>query len=413
MLRFGGGSAKKEAEMATAGQILHYRQRLFQDPGGSFFLFGPRGTGKSTLLRTLFPDALFLDLLEPNLLRRFMARPERLHEVLAGQEKAPSVVVIDEVQKAPALLDVVHQLLESPEHPRFVLTGSSARKLKQAGVDLLAGRALLRSLHPFLAGELGETFELEKALNLGMVPLVLAAERPADALATYVGLYLKEEVQQEGLVRRLDDFARFLEAISFSHAAQLNLSEVARECEVSRKTAEGYLSILEDLMLGFRLPVFSRRAKRHLAHHPKFFFFDTGVFRRLRPAGPLDRREEIDGAALEGMVAQHLRAWLDYAGGPADLVGTPEKLCCWRTKSGSEVDFVLYGEQLFAAIEVKNSAAVRPQDLRGLKAFREDYPEARCTLLYRGEERLLIDGIACLPVEPFLRALHPARPLPA
>lgn len=397
--------------MATPGQNFH--KRLFQDPETSYFLFGPRGTGKSTLLRSLYPDALVIDLLEPDVLRHFLARPERLHEVLAGRPERPAVVVIDEVQKAPALLDVVHSILESPQRPRFVLTGSSARKLKQVGVDLLAGRAVLRSLHPFLAAELGDDFDLDRALHLGLVPLIVSAERPADSLASYVGLYLKEEVQQEGLVRQLGDFARFLEALSFSHGSQLNLSEVARECQVSRKTAEGYLSVLEDLLLGFRLPVFTKRAQRHLAQHPKFFFFDTGVFRSLRPAGPLDRSEEIGGAALEGLVAQQLRAWLEYSGGAAGLGGVTDRLFHWRTKSGSEVDFVLYGEHLFQAIEVKNGSVVRPQDLRGLKAFRDDYPQASCRLLYRGKERIEIEGILCQPVDAFLRALHPELPFPA
>lgn len=401
--------------MATARKNLRpsvFHQRLFQDPQTSFFLFGPRGTGKSTLLRSLYPEALVIDLLEPDVLRHFLARPERLHEVLAGHPAKPAVVVIDEVQKAPALLDVVHSVLERPHRPRFVLTGSSARKLKQVGVDLLAGRAVLRSLHPFLAAELGEDFDLDRALHLGLVPLIVSAERPADALAAYVGLYLKEEVQQEGLVRQLGDFARFLEALSFSHAAQINLSEVARDCQVSRKTAEGYLSVLEDLLLGFRLPVFTKRAKRHLAQHPKFFFFDTGVFRSLRPAGPLDRTEEIGGAALEGLVAQHLRAWLEYSEGATGLGGVSDRLFHWRTKSGAEVDFILYGEALFQAIEVKNAALVRPQDLRGLKAFRDDYPQAACRLLYRGAEPLEIDGIRCQPVDAFLRALHPGLPFP-
>lgn len=404
--------------MATAGQNIPSQppysniERVFQAPQTSFFLFGPRGTGKSTWLRARFPGALWIDLLEPTTLRRFFSRPERLHELIAGQAAYPETVVIDEVQKAPPLLDVVHSILESPRRPRFVLTGSSARKLKQVGVDLLAGRALLRNLHPFLASELDTRFHLETALHTGLVPLVFSAPDPSDSLATYVGLYLKEEVQQEGLVRSLGDFARFLEAISFSHAALLNLSEVARECEVSRKTAEGYLSVLEDLLLGFRLPVFSKRARRHLTQHPKFFFFDTGVFRRLRPAGPLDRAEEIGGAALEGLVAQHLRAWLDYKSGPVSL-GLADRLYHWRTKSGTEVDFVLYGDDGFQAIEVKSSATVRQQDLRGLKAFREDYPEATCILLYRGNERLEIDGISCRPVEPFLRALHPAQAFPS
>ncbi len=382
--------------MATLG-------RFFRDPGGHYFLFGPRGTGKSTWLWSAYPEALWVDLLDPKVSRRFSARPERLRELVAGSSDR-AVCVIDEVQKVPALLDVVHALIEEKAGPRFVLTGSSARKLRRGGVNLLAGRALLRSLHPFMAAELGARFRLDDALEQGLVPLIWDAERPRDALATYVGLYLEEEVQAEGLVRRIGNFARFLEAISFSHGAALNLSEVARECEVSRKTVEGYLEILDDLLLAFRLPVFTRRARRHLTTHPKFYWFDTGVYRALRPAGPLDRAEEVAGAALEGLVAQHLRAWIDYSG--ADL-----RLSFWRTRGGSEVDFVLYGRDGFHAIEVKHSATVRPADLRSLKAFGEDYPEATRRLLYRGEERLGIDGVLCQPVEDFLRGLVPGAPL--
>lgn len=202
----------------------------------------------------------------------------------------------------------------------------------------------------------------------------------------------------------LGNFARFLEAISFSHAGVLNLAEVSRECEVSRKTVKGYLEILEDLLLAFRLQVFSRRARRQLTSHPKLYWFDAGVYRSLRPAGPLDRAEEIAGAALEGLVAQHLRAWIDYSG--ADLA-----LSFWRTRGGSEVDFVLYGGDGFHAIEVKHSTTVRGADLRSLRAFGDDYPEATLRLLYRGTEALEIDGIRCLPCGEFLRGLVPGRDL--
>lgn len=380
------------------------KDRFFQAPDHSYFLFGPRGTGKSTWLRAAYPGALWVDLLAPDVLRRYAARPERLRELVDGNP-AKDVVVLDEVQKAPALLDVVHELIERGAHPRFVLTGSSARKLKREGVDLLAGRALVRSLHPFLAAELGAAFDLDRALTQGLVPLVWSSTEPREVLRAYVGLYLKEEVQQEGVVRRIGDFARFLEAVSFSQAAVLNVSEVARECQVSRKTVEGYLQILEDLLLSFRVPVFTRRAQRLLSSHPKFYWFDAGVFTTLRPAGPLDRPQEIAGAALEGLVAQQLRAWIDYSGNGLDLY-------FWRTKSGSEVDFVLYGRDGFWAVEVKHSAQIRPADLRGLKAFREDYPEAELRLVYRGEETLRIDGILCLPCNEFLLGLIPGQPLP-
>jgi predicted AAA+ superfamily ATPase len=379
--------------------------RFFQDPGSSFFLFGPRGTGKSTWLRAAFPEALWLDLLEPDLERELSARPERLRQLVEGAPKA-QVVVVDEVQRAPAVLTVVHQLIEQKRRGRrFVLTGSSARKLKRAEVDLLGGRALRCTMHPFMAAELGRRFDLGRALREGLVPGVWAAAVPKRTLASYVALYVREEVKSEGLIRNLGAFSRFLEAISFSHAAVLNLSNVARECEVRRTTAEGYLEVLEDLLLAYRVPVFSRRAKRILTHQPKLYWFDAGVFRSVRPSGPLDRPEEIEGAALEGLVAQHLRAWIDY--GSADAT-----LQFWRTKSGNEVDFVVYGRDGFWAIEVKNSASVRPEDLRGLRAFHEDYPQARLALLYRGGRRLRIDGVSCLPCEEFLSELRPGRDLP-
>jgi predicted AAA+ superfamily ATPase len=383
--------------VATVGRFL-------QAPQASYFLFGPRGTGKSTWLRATYEDALWIDLLAPDVHRQYSARPERLRELVAGNPDK-SIVIIDEVQKAPILLDVVHDLIERRAGQRFVLTGSSARKLRREGVDLLAGRALLRHLHPFMAAELGDRFRMESALTQGLVPLIWDAEQPAEALKAYIGLYLREEVQMEGLVRQIGQFSRFLEAVSFSHGAALNLSAVARECQVSRKTVEGYLSILEDLLLSFQVPVFTKRAQRHLSAHPKFYWFDAGVFVATRPAGPLDRPEEIAGAALEGLVAQHLRAWIDYTG--SDFT-----LSFWRTKSGNEVDFVVYGRDGFWAVEVKHTATIRPADLRGLRAFREDYPEATLRLLYRGREALEIDGILCLPCEDFLIRLVPGGLLP-
>ena len=313
-------------------------------------------------------------------------------------------VVIDEVQRVPELLNVVHDLIESAPGRRFILTGSSARKLRRGGVDLLGGRAVLRTLHPFMAAE-WPRFTLDDALVQGLVPLVVDAGDPRDVLRAYAGLYLEQEVRAEGMVRDLGDFARFLEAVSLSHASVLNVSNVAREAAVQRKTVAGYLEILEDLLLAYRLEVFTRRAKRRTAAHPKLYLFDAGVFRSLRPAGPLDRPEEIAGAALEGLVAQHLRAWIAYTEGAGFELRT------WRTRSGVEVDFVLYGPEGFWAVEVKNTREVRPADLAGLRAFRDDYPEARALLLYRGERRLMKDEVLCLPVERFLAELRPGREL--
>jgi predicted AAA+ superfamily ATPase len=224
-------------------------------------------------------------------------------------------------------------------------------------------------------------------------------------LRAYASLYLDEEVRLEGWARNAGAFARFLEAISFSHGAVLNAANVARECEVERKTVVAYIEVLEDLLLSFRLPPFTRRAKRNTITHPKFFLFDAGVFRSLRPRGPLDRPHEIDGAALEGLVAQHLRAWLAYRLNDA-------KLFFWRTRSGVEVDFVIHGAAGFWAIEVKNTARVRPEDLRGLDAFGTDYPQAGLVLLYRGTRRERRGRVWLVPVGDFLRALTPAKTLP-
>jgi uncharacterized protein len=380
---------------------MEFVPRILTPGRDHFFLLGPRGTGKTLWSVRHYPEALRLDLLDPETLRQFSARPERLLEAVEANPHKRQII-IDEIQKLPALLEVVHLLIERKTGQQFILTGSSARRLRRQGVNLLGGRAVQRHLHPYLAAELGSRFKLTTALRQGMLPLVWAAEDPAATLKAYNGLYLREEVQMEGLVRHVGSFARFLEAMSFSHASVLNLSNVSRDCQVSRKTVEGFVEILEDLLLGFRLPVFSKRAKRELASHPKFYFFDTGVFRANRPGGPLDAPQEIGGLALEGLVAQHLRAWCDYSQGE-------NRLHYWQTRSQVEVDFVIYGESGLRAIEVKNTAQVRPEDLRALKSFGEDYPQSHRYLLYRGKDRLRRDGVLCLPCDGFLLGLEPDR----
>jgi len=377
--------------------------RFFQAPEGSFFLFGPRGTGKSTWISTRFKKALTINLLEADTFRTLASKPERLSEIVRGNPDK-NVIFVDEIQKVPELLPVVHLLIEENSSRRFILTGSSARKLKRTGADLLAGRALLKTMHPFMAAELGERFDLNEALKTGLLPLVRASANSEDVLRSYAALYIREEVQMEGLIRNVGSFARFLEAMSFSHAAPLNISGVSRDCEVERKTVEGYVQILEDLLLGRRIPVFTKRARRKVSDHPKFYFFDAGVYRSIRPRGPIDRPEEIDGHALEGLVAQHLLAWNAYRGNPFEI-------SFWRTRAGVEVDFVLYGPSEFWAIEVKNTSKVRDEDLRSLRTFVADYPECRALFLYRGEDRLLRRGILCLPCEEFLRQLRPAESL--
>ncbi len=376
-----------------------YFERFFKIPADSFFIFGPRGTGKSTWLKKTFPDAYTIDLLDDSAFRSHIAHPERIKQIVKANPKIKHYI-IDEVQKVPALLDSIHSLCEEYKTHQFILTGSSARKLRRGGVNLLAGRALLTHFHPFMAAELGVEFSLDVALRDGLIPLVVAANTPGKTLESYVSLYLKEEVKEEGLVRDVGAFARFLEAISFSHGSILNLSNIARECHVSRKIVENYLSIIEDLLLGYKLPVFTKRARRAMTVQPKFYLFDAGVYYHLRPKGPLDSPDEVSGMALEGLVLQHLKAWCDYSDVQASCY-------FWRSRGGSEVDFVLYGEQHFYAIEVKNSKQIHPKSLRSLKVFMTDYPTANAMLLYRGTEKLIVDGILCWPVEDFLLHLKP------
>lgn len=379
---------------------MRHIKRLLKAPSQSFFLLGPRGTGKTTWIKAYYPDAVWIDLLLPHEVNFYKARPERLINTTEGAGNVKTIV-IDEIQKAPELLSVVHYLIEQKKDYQFILTGSSARKLKRSGVDLLAGRALLKFMNPFIAAEIGSLFSLEKALKIGMLPLVWDNPSPEAVLTAYTALYLKEEIQAEGLVRNVGDFARFLEIISFSHGSVLNLNNIAAECSISRSTVANYLQILEDMLLAYTLNVFTKRAKRALTSHPKFYLFDAGVFQAIRPRGPLDRPEEIHGAVLEGLVAQHLKAWIDDRQEDYELT-------FWRTRGGAEVDFVLYGKNSFIAVEVKNGEAISRNDLSSLKAFGEDYPEAKLFFLYRGQRRLMQDRIHCLPVQEFLLTTLPS-----
>lgn len=325
--------------------------------------------------------------------------PELLQELVEG-DPSIQMVVIDEVQKLPQILDVVHSLIEQKKEIQFVLTGSSSRKLRRGGVNLLAGRALWKHFHPFSCFELGSHLDLDKALKTGMIPLVWDSDLPEEKLQSYIDLYLQEEVKAEALVRQVGDFSRFLEAMAYSHGSLLNLSNVSRECEVPRRTVDNHLQILKDLLLGYTLQVFEKRARRQVSSHPKFYFFDPGVFRALRKSGFLDQSTEVEGAALEGVVAEHLRTWGDFQKEKYELF-------FWRTRAGLEVDFILYGPKAFVAIEVKNGNTISPGDLRGLNEFRKDYPESTSLLLYRGNQVVKKEGIRCLPVDQFLLSLNP------
>lgn len=363
--------------------------------GQSFFLFGPRGTGKTTWIKTAFPDAVFLDLLDSSMYTKLLSAPERLENLIPPGYKGK--VVIDEIQRVPALLNEVHRLIEQKGFS-FVLTGSSARSLRKKGVNLLAGRALTRFFHPLTARELGKDFDLENSLNFGHLPYIFRAEDKKAYLSSYISTYLREEVLQEGLTRSIASFSKFLEVASFSQAGVINASGIARETGLDRKTVEAYFQIVEDLLIGTRLPAFTRRAKRRLVAGDKFFFFDAGVYRSLRPAGPLDSPEEISGAALETLLLQEFSALNDY-------FGLGYKAYYWRTSSNTEVDFVFYGENGLIAVEVKRGANIDALRTGGLKLFQKDYPQARCYLACGAARREYHGNIEVWPYRDFIISL--------
>lgn len=371
--------------------------RLLKRPvaiGQSFFLFGPRGTGKTTWLREHFPAerCVFIDLLDGDVYTELLARPHRLETMIGAA--SPDWIILDEIQRVPNLLNEVHRLIEG-RRLRFAMTGSSARSLRRKGVNLLAGRALSFHMHPLTATELGRDFDLERALSFGQLPAVASRQAPGEFLASYVQTYLREEVQQEGLTRNLGNFARFLETASFSQGASLNVSHIARESALDRKVADNYFGILDDLLIGYRLSAFTKRAQRRLVAHPKFYFFDVGVYRTIRPMGPLDSPAEAEGASLETLLLQELRA-------VNDALGLDYEMFYWRTSDGTEVDFVLYGPRGVLAFECKRSDRYSRSDLTGLRAFKKDYPMAHGCLLYGGDRPRQEDEVR---IRPFAEAL--------
>ncbi|MBN2072737.1 MAG: ATP-binding protein [Actinobacteria bacterium] len=362
----------------------------------SFFLFGPRGTGKTTWVKKSFPLAIYIDLLESRVFNELLADPQRLEDYIPDDFK--DWIIIDEVQKVPLILNEVHRLIENMGY-KFILTGSSARKIRRKGQNLLAGRALTYFMYPLTAAELGKNFKLEHSLKYGFLPSVYMEDDPEAYLESYIKTYLQEEVLQEGLTRNLGAFARFLEAASLSQGSVLNISEVSRECSVERKVVENYFSILEDLLIGLRIPVFTRKAKRRVVRHPKFYFFDTGVYRTVRPMGPLDSPEEAEGIAFESIFLQELRAINDY-------YRLGYNIYYWRTAGGLEVDFILYGKRGIKAFEIKRRGSVSSGMLSGLRAFLTDYPSAEAFFIYGGQKNLYIDGIKVLPIESAIRDLE-------
>jgi predicted AAA+ superfamily ATPase len=370
-------------------RIIGLREILMHS---SAFLFGPRQTGKSTLLRTLFPQAKIYDLLEADTFRELSAAPELIRQRLRAED---TLVVIDEIQKLPSLLDEVHLLIERNKSLRFILTGSSARKLRRGGANLLAGRALTCHLHPLIAPEVGYDHLYER-LNRGSLPAILTSPIPQELLRAYVGTYLQEEVLAEGLVRNIGAFSRFLSTAGLTNGEQVNFTAVGSDTGIPPRTVREHYQILEDTLVGYLLPTFQKTRKRKPVSTPKFYFFDVGVANVLAKRGVIEPGAELFGRALEHFVFLELRAYLDYR-------RLDHQLTYWRSRSQFEVDFVIGDE---VAVEVKGKSLVSTRDLKGLQALSEDLTLRRRILVCSEREpRRLEGGIDVLPIEIFLRKL--------
>lgn len=339
-----------------------FRNRLLPAPKGSFFLFGCRGTGKSTWMRNAFPGATLISLLEEERYQKYLRQPGAFGNELRALAPG-SRVLVDEIQRLPNLLNEVHRAIEQ-QGLVFVLCGSSARKLKRSGVNLLAGRAQERHLAPYMPPELGRDFNLEKALHVGTLPVIWESEEPTGHLEAYARMYLKEEIQAEALVRNLPAFSRFLPVAALMHGQTLNTASLARDAMVARTTVEGYLDILEETLVAFRVPGFEARLRVKERKHPKFYWVDPGMVcgilgQRTPPEG--ERR----GALFEGLVAGVLKAARELEPGFADDLS----YWCPGGTHALEVDFILTRGRERLAIEVKSGHGPRPEWTRGLSAI--------------------------------------------
>lgn len=360
----------------------------------SLFLWGSRQTGKSTLLKALFPQAQLYDLLKTDVRLAFQTRPALLREECEMLNDG-ELVIIDEVQKVPALLDEVHWLIEN-KGLRFILSGSSARKLRRSGANLLGGRALRRTLFPLVSAEIPD-FDLMRAINHGMLPRHYLTSDPSARIKAYIGDYLQQEIVEEAIVRRLDGFIRFLEVAAISNSEIVNYTNIAQDCGISSKTVKEYFNILVETMLGFFIPAYTKVVKRKVLQSPKFYFFDVAIPHYLIRRPTIQPGTDIFGHALEHFIIQEIRAYLSYR-------NIDKQMTYWHTLDNRyEVDLII-GEAE-TAIEIKSSVNITSNDTKGLKAFSEEYPSAHTILLSMEERPRRFNGIDVWPVQTFLQRL--------
>ena len=373
--------------------VLERNLQISRELDGSIFLFGARQTGKSTILRQQFPNSIYLDLLDTSLKNRFFKKPSLLYEMLNEKEEG-TLVIIDEIPEVPELLNEVHRLI-SERGLTFILCGSSARKLKRKGRNTLGGRALPVYLYPLVSAEIPD-FDINRAVNYGMIPSHYLAQNPSRRLAAYIDIYLKEEIKEESLVRNLNAFHHFLEVAALTDGEIVNNNNIAQDCGVSASTVASYFDILEDTLIGYRIPAFRKVKKRRLMQAPRFYYFDIGVANHLLQRKELIRGTVEYGHAFEHLVIQELYAWLHYT-------HSEEELTYWHTYTNIEVDAIIGDARI--AIEIKSVEEVLPRHLKGLKAFGEEYPESRRIIVSLDPINRRTDNIECIYVLDFFKLL--------
>ena len=373
---------------------MYNRKQIFIDAGReSIFFWGARQTGKSTLLKTLFPDAMWFDLLISREYERLSKMPDILREtVLANLDVSP--VIIDEIQRIPALLNEVHWLI-SNYGVKFILSGSSPRKILRSETNLLGGRALRYELYPLISIEIPE-FDLLRALNHGLLPRHYDAANPDKLISSYIGSYLRDEIVAEANIRNVGTFARFLEAAALTNGEMVNYSNIASDCRVSATMVKEYFQILEDTLIGRYLPSFRKRPKRRVISAPKFYLFDVGIANYLLHRGKITQGSELFGKAFEHFIYQEIYAHSRYS-------GKEYPIYYWRTASQLEIDFVLGDHEV--AIEVKATEQANHRHLKGLKAFAEEYETKKLILISNDPLPRLVENILILPWKVFLERL--------
>lgn len=373
--------------------MYNRKQLLVDSEGESLFLWGARQTGKSTLLKTLFPNALWFDLLLSDVYERLSKQPSILREtILANTEH--KLVIIDEIQRIPELLNEVHWLIAN-YNTRFILSGSSPRKIIRGGANLLGGRALRYELYPLVSSEIPD-FDLLKAINNGLLPKHYSASNAKKLISAYIGNYLKDEIAAEAKIRNIQSFSKFLEAAAFSNGEMVNYSNIAADCGVSAPTVKDYFQILEDTLIGRYVPSYQKKPKRRVITAPKFYFFDIGIVNYLLKRGQIQMGSEIFGNAFEHLIYQEIYAHSQYS-------GKEYAIHYWRTASQIEVDFILGDNDV--AIEIKSTTNISSRHLKGLKSFAEEYNTKQLIVVCNEPLPRLIDNVLVLPWQVFLERL--------